>query len=240
MPDHGAVTITPGTSAQPIDAGYHNGSGSVEGDADLVAGNIADGVEIFGVTGTGTMTVGPPAPVEKTGQTKCYDLSGTEISCTGTGQDGDHQAGVAWPNPRFTDNSDGTVTDNLTGLIWLKKANCGGSRNWSKALTFANALYDGWTGDGSGGDCDLSDNSSAGDWRLPHVKELQSLIDFGHYNPALPGGHPFFGVQAYVYWSSATSAHFPSRAWVVNLNYGSLSLYAKSDLIYVWPVRGGQ
>jgi hypothetical protein len=32
--------------------------------------------------------------------------------------------GVAWPNPRFTDNSDGTVTDNLTGLIWLKNANC--------------------------------------------------------------------------------------------------------------------
>ena len=34
--------------------------------------------------------------------------------------------GVAWPNPRFTDNGNGTVTDNLTGLIWLKNANCFG------------------------------------------------------------------------------------------------------------------
>ena len=58
----------------------------------------------------------PPAPVPKTGQTVSY----------ATGDDGDLQKGVAWPDPRFTDNSDGTVTDNLTGLIWLKNANCFG------------------------------------------------------------------------------------------------------------------
>jgi hypothetical protein len=101
-------------------------------------------------------------------------------------------------------------------------------------------LYDGWTGDGSGGDCGLSDNSSAGDWRLSNVKELQSLIDYGRYNPALPGGHPFSGVQSNAYWSSATNEYYTNRAWIVNLHHGSLSLYAKSDDLYVWPVRGGQ
>src|SRR3989338_10110057 len=40
----------------------------------------------------------------KTGQTKCYDTVGAEIDCKGTGQDGEIQAGVAWPDPRFTDN----------------------------------------------------------------------------------------------------------------------------------------
>ena len=40
----------------------------------------------------------------------------------GTGHDGDYQMGVPWPDPRFTDNEDGTVTDNLTGLIWLEDA----------------------------------------------------------------------------------------------------------------------
>ena len=35
------------------------------------------------------------------------------------GDDGDLQKGVPWPDPRFTDNGDGTVTDHLTGLIWL-------------------------------------------------------------------------------------------------------------------------
>lgn len=52
MTNNGAVTITPGTSQQTIAAGYHNGSGYVAGDADLVAANIKTGVSIFGVTGT--------------------------------------------------------------------------------------------------------------------------------------------------------------------------------------------
>jgi len=50
----------------------------------------------------------------KTGQTTVYS----------TGDDGDIQAGVSWPSPRFMDNGDGTITDNLTGLMWLQDANC--------------------------------------------------------------------------------------------------------------------
>jgi hypothetical protein len=52
MPNNGAVTITPSTVNQTIVAGYHNGSGYVAGDADLIASNILTGVNIFGVTGT--------------------------------------------------------------------------------------------------------------------------------------------------------------------------------------------
>ena len=52
MPDNGAVTITPGISHQPIAAGYHNGSGTVQGDANLIPGNIKSGVTIFGVAGS--------------------------------------------------------------------------------------------------------------------------------------------------------------------------------------------
>ena len=59
----------------------------------------------------------------KTGQTNCYDTSGNVISCSGTGQDGELQKGVAWPSLRFTDNGDQTVTDKLTGLMWAKDAN---------------------------------------------------------------------------------------------------------------------
>ena len=110
-----------------------------------------------------------PAPVEKTGQTTCYDRFGMAIGCPGTGQDGDLQKGVAWPNPRFTDNSDGTVTDNLTGLIWLKNASCFGFRAWETALSDANTL--------NSGECGLSDGTVEGEWRLPNMKELNSLID---------------------------------------------------------------
>lgn len=51
MVNRGAVAITPGTTNQTIQTGYHNGSGYVQGDADLVAANIKNGVSIFGVTG---------------------------------------------------------------------------------------------------------------------------------------------------------------------------------------------
>jgi hypothetical protein len=52
MPNVGAQSITPGPAAQTIGQGYHNGSGTVAGDADLVPGNIRRGVNLFGVTGT--------------------------------------------------------------------------------------------------------------------------------------------------------------------------------------------
>jgi hypothetical protein len=181
----------------------------------------------------------PLASVPKTGQTVSY----------GTRDDGDLEKGIAWPSLRFTDNGDGTVTDNLTGLIWPKNASCGGLRTWAGALTFANSLYDGWTGDGSGGDCGLSDGSSAGDWRLPNVRELQSLVYYGVYNPAVPNtagtgkwsaGDPFTGVQSYCYWSSTTLAGDTSGAWRVHLGGGYLRNGDRSSLRYVWPVRGGQ
>lgn len=117
------------------------------------------------------------APPQRTGQTTPYRAH----------DDGNLAKGVTWPTPRFTDNNNGTVTDNLTGLIWLKDANCaGGAVNWNTAIDYCAALYDGCTPCfGNQGDCGLTDGSSAGDWRLPNVTEQHSLIDFGYYNPTL-------------------------------------------------------
>ena len=173
--------------------------------------------------------------VPTTGQTECWDAVGTLIDCTGTGQDGDYQAGASL-NPRFTDNGNGTVTDNLTGLIWLQDADCFGQREWSNALSDANTL----ASDSDTCTPDLSDGSVAGDWRLPNVKELQSLIDYGEYGPALPSGHPFSGVLSTYYWSSTSNVYYPINAWYVNLNIGFVhSSYPKTNTYYVWPVRGG-
>src|SRR4051794_35859814 len=79
--------------------------------------------------------VAPPAlaqraRVPQTGQTTSY----------APGDDGAIEAGVAWPIPRFTNCGDGTVRDNLTGLIWLKNANCFGALQWAQALTAANTV----------------------------------------------------------------------------------------------------
>ena len=64
---------------------------------------------------------GESTRVAQTGQKQCYDVSGMPIPVRHRAGRG-IQVGVPWPNPRFTDNGDGTVTDNLTGLIWLKNA----------------------------------------------------------------------------------------------------------------------
>jgi hypothetical protein len=162
-----------------------------------------------------------PAPVPKTGLTISY----------ADYDDGYYEKGVAWPIPRFTDNNNGTVTDNLTGLIWLKDANCFGTRAWSDALSDCNGL--------ASGQCGLTDGSTEGDWRLPNVKELQSLIDYGEYWPALPSGDPFTNVQSSNYWSSTTFAPSTDNAWLVVMFHGGLIISNKSSSFYVWPVRGG-
>jgi hypothetical protein len=159
----------------------------------------------------------------KTGQSTSY----------AAGDDGDLQRGVAWPGQRFTDNGNGTVTDNLTGLIWLKDANCFGTQTWANAISSSNSL--------ASGVCDLTDGSHAGDWRLPNREELRSLVDYSRYNPALPGGHLFTNVQANWYWSSSTSAYYTDYAWVVDMWRGYVYSYGKSgDFNDVWPVRAGQ
>ncbi len=187
--------------------------------------------------------------VPKTGQTTCYDAVGNVMSCVGTGQDGEKRMGSLptqspgsaytiseWTGTRFTDNGDGTVTDNVTGLIWLKDANCWEIITWTTALTNANALAD--------PSCGLLDGSSAGDWRLPNVNELHSLIDFTQSNPALPSGHPFTDVQAVglgaIYWSSSTFAGDLTQAWGVYMTSGSVGGALKGRDRYVWPVKGGQ
>ena len=135
-------------------------------------------------------------------------------------------------SPRFTDNTDGTVSDNLTGLIWLKDANCFGSQTWTNALAAASTL--------ASGGCGLTDGSVAGVWRLPNVKELQSLIDFGQFIPALPVPHPFSAVQTNYYWSSTTFAFAPESKWIVEFGAGILLFDYKTSVYAVWPVRGGQ
>ena len=165
--------------------------------------------------------------ISKTGQTISY----------ATGDDGDLQKGVGWPNPRFTDNGDGTVTDNLTGLIWLKDANCFGLRTWDDALSDCNELVN--------GSCSLTDGSRAGDWRLPNYRELFSLINAEAFDPddifepALPIGHPFTNVESFYYWSSTTNAQSNEIAWDVYMPTGSVYYDSKGNIYYVWPVRGG-
>jgi len=137
------------------------------------------------------------------------------------------QEGVGWPSPRFTDNGNGTVTDNLTGLMWTKDAfPAGSTKTWQGALDYVKTVTTG----------------GYTDWRLPNRKEIRSLVDYSHYNPALPQGHPFTNVQSIRrYWSSTS---FPSTAakgvWLGNMINGACGENDKTDVDNVWPVRCGR
>jgi len=130
-----------------------------------------------------SLSYGHPAEIWQTGQKTTY----------ATGDDGDLEKGVFWPVPRFTDHGNGTITDNLTGLMWTKNANlAGGAKFWQEALDYVKSIN---SGAGLGG---------YHDWRLPNRKELFSLIDHSKWDPALPASDPFQNVQSDCYWSSTT------------------------------------
>lgn len=170
----------------------------------------------------------PPVSLAATGQQTSY----------ASGDDGALHKGLAWPQARFTDNQNGTVTDNLTGLIWLKNASCFAPDNWPTALADANQL--------ASGACGLSDGSAAGQWRLPNVNELESVVDVSASNPAVTPGSPFANVAGIVYWTS--TGYFGGdkgspTAWAISMSDGryindgvqNVKSVSKDG---IWAVRG--
>ena len=148
---------------------------------------------------------------------------------------------------RYTDNGNGTVTDNRSGLIWLKNANCFGYQDWETARRSAANL--------ASGQCGLRDGSGQGMWRLPTKEEWQAMIDKKYvdrqnYNqPALSNaagtgkwkeGDAFSGVQTHNYWSSTTFSPTTAFAWFVYLSNGYVYNTNKTNMRYVWPMRGRQ
>lgn len=85
-----------------------------------------------------------------------------------------------------------------------------------------------------------SEVSNYSDWRLPNIRELDSLIDIQRHTPALSNGHPF-GRVAEGYWSSTTSTYEPRYAWVIYMQDGAVGVgYKKQSEFHVWAVRGGR
>jgi hypothetical protein len=213
----------------------------------IVWGGIESGFKDGSFGGYGAWPVRGPqsggaVQLPKTGQSKCYNTLGSEVPCAGTGQDGELQIGTAWPNPRFTDKGDGTVEDNLTGLIWTKDAKSPGASScgflqfmgWDSAFDYVKCL-------------NAENYLGFNDWRLPNTKELQSLIDYSDDGlPAIPRNHPFLNFDfSHTVWSSTPlNFSYPGKDCVAVWMAAIWHCLIQSVLVdaggrSVWPVRGG-
>jgi len=191
-----------------VRGGYHPSNGDVNGDGRLDIGDAIYLLNYLFASGPSPEPIVCAGGLPATGQEKCYDEAGNVIDCESAdypGQDGFYRAGCP-KTRRFVDNRDQTVTDSCTGLVWQKRAPLQVFR-WEEALKYCEGL------------------SLAGhdDWRLPNIRELESIVDYGRWDPAFD---PIFsGPTGDFYFSSSSNARDGS-AWVVTWPYGGVYQYA--------------
>jgi len=168
--------------------------------------------------------------------------------------DGSQRAGAPL---RFVDNRDGTITDANTGLMWEKKCDgCSGLHEFRRQMRWSSAhdetvwdWIDALNAEGGGGFAGYRD------WRLANVKELQSLVDYERFNPAvataLDGARCGLGctdltdpacscTETSEYWTATTTAADASRALYVGFHLGLIGDIEKSDDLPARAVRGGR
>lgn len=145
------------------------------------------------------------------------------------GQDGQYRTGCP-PDGRFVDHGDGTITDTCTGLTWQQvtaDVNDDGVVDASDVVNWFDALLY----------CESLTLGGEEDWRLPNVRELQSLVDYGRYNVALD---PLFTALPSWYWTSTTEAEDSISAWYVDFAMGYVYRdNSKANRHFVRAVRGG-
>ena len=191
---------------------------------------------------TGLVTIANAANIAQlpqTGQTNTLPVNPAPA-----GSDGALPQGKAWPTTRFVADASGNcITDQLTGLMWVKDlntVNSGSVLNWGTALTTANnGTWCGYT-----------------DWRMPNINELLSLVNYaydsqdnwlmyGSGNSSSPAcsGACFANLQFTSYWSSSSLAMDITQAWIVRVD-GGTGVIQKENPSYnnyrLFPVRGGQ
>ncbi len=121
---------------------------------------------------------------------------------------------------QFTDNRNGTVTDNLTGLTWQKILKPD-TISWESALVYAENLS----------------FAGSSDWRLPNIKELQSINDEKLVNPSV--STVFFStIGVKKYWSSTSLPNQTAKAWYLSTQFGITTYDLKTALLSVICVRG--
>ncbi|TXI33549.1 MAG: DUF1566 domain-containing protein [Niabella sp.] len=144
------------------------------------------------------------------------------------------------PTSQFKDNTDGTVTDLKTKLIWKKciegmtwqatTNSCIDNTSLEDMMTWQEALAKASDLNASGG------FAGAVNWRLPNIKELSSVIENACYGPSI-NLNVFPSSPSGIFWSSTPYIGAPDYAWSVRFNYGQNSMNFKYDYYFARLVR---
>jgi hypothetical protein len=162
-------------------------------------------------------------PIVDTGQSACYNSAGAAIACPAQGeafygQDAQHSGNT----PSYTDNGNGTITDNVTGLMWQQSADTNGDGDIGAAdkLTYAEA----------GTYCNSLTLAGYTDWRLPDIKQLYSLIDFSGIDPSGYNGADTSGLIPFIDTDYFDFAYGDTSAGerVIDAQYASSTLYVSN------------
>lgn len=117
------------------------------------------------------------------------------------------------------------VIDQSSGLMWPRNASLYEfPLSWDEAFAFIETL-------------NQSGYAGYANWRLPHRRELFSLLSHKTINPSLPDGHPFEQVFPGYYWSATTCARLPDQAWYIHMGGARVFKGMKYNAYMVWPVR---
>jgi hypothetical protein len=172
-----------------------------------------------------------------TGQTTSY----------APGDDGATRSGMALS---FTDNGDGTITDNVTGLMWEKKSRDGSLHDREKSFTWAPGTGSIWEWIGQVNAENGKGFADHTDWRIPNVKELDSIVDYGFASPTASaefnmsctgscGVTTCSCTKTSGYWSATTLPSLTTSAFVVRFSDGKISDSDKTMTAFARAVRGG-
>ena len=142
-----------------------------------------------------------------------------------------------WSNSRYHVHGDGTVTDTVTGLMWMQcsmgqdydydAGNCNSSAaassySWHEALEAAEAHS-------------LADHT---DWRLPNIRELASLVARDGAEPAI--NNAIFSATSANYWSASLAAADSNQAWLINFTIGNDLTGDHGDANHIRLVRSSK
>ncbi len=178
--------------------------------------------------------------VKKTGQIKSYDGDGNEVTDSSLKDDGYYQKGMT---PSYTRASD-IVTDELTSLMWQdNEAIVNVTKPWLETVNYTMCLNDtnlsgcyDTSGDTATSYCSKLSLGGYTDWRLPTLTELESIVDYSKYGPAIDTIY-FNNISSNLYWSSSTFEGRKYNAWIVYFYNGKVYRTRKDDNLYVRCVR---